>query len=483
MKKNILILLTVFIFSSCEKEVFVGVEEDIHTSFGKIFVESNPKGYKVYIDNKNWGVLTPDSVLWLTEGKHKLSLKHDLFSDSNMTVTINRTGSQALSIDMLSNPRFYANVICYSIPSGSRIFLNDLPTGKITPAIINKVYPGIIEVKLLHEGCRDDSVNIKVKGGQYTELYRTLNDTTRGVDYRTINSKIFSDELSKVVVDKYNNKWIGTIAHGLIKFDGKNWTSYENSNILNSNIITDMIIDSKERMWVGTPEGLSVFNGVTWQSYDDKLPSLTVTALEEDPFGNIWIGTNNGLVKYNNSSFQLFNKGNSGLPENIITCITFAKNGDLWLGTSQYGVVEFSNNKWTSYFNMIRRFDSSISYYVGALTFDKNGVLWVFHLGAPKTGRNALMKYYGDELNEFHLPLLFPAEVVSFYVDAENNIWISAKEGLIKYNETKPIKVFNNYEYGFYVKHCTSIVFDKNGDIWASTMGGGLVKLKKEFFQ
>jgi ligand-binding sensor domain-containing protein len=81
-----------------------------------------------------------------------------------------------------------------------------------------------------------------------------------------------------------------------------------------------------------------------------------------------------------------------------------------------------------------------------------------------------------------HLPLLFQVNVLSFTVDSENNIWMATREGLVKYNESKPIKWFNNYEYGFYVTECTSSVLDRNGDIWVTTLGGGLVKLMKSAY-
>jgi len=481
MKKITTYLLILICIVSCEKDVYTGLVESSIPNYGKIFVSSNPARYKIFIDNKNWGVFTPDSALYLTEGQHKLNLRHNYFSDTTVTITINKTITNSLFFDMMENPRFYAKIYCSTIPSEAKVSLNDvLINNVVTPTTIEKIYPGKYELKFSRKDCRDDSLNVEVKGGQHLDIQRILEDTTRGVDYRTQNSKIFSDNLSKVVVDKYNNKWVGSIDHGLMKFDGKSWTSYENSGILSSNVITDLLIDSKDRLWVGSAKGLTVFNGATWQSLDNKLPSQTITALEEDPYGNIWIGTNNGLVKYNNSSFQLFNIGNSELPENIITSITFKNNGDMWLGTSQFGVVEFSNNRWTSYFNIVRGIDPSISNYITDLTFDIDGVLWVFHQGCKTCGRNAIMRYDGD-WSEFRLPLLFPVEIVSFNVDADQNIWISAKEGLIKYNKTKPIKVFNDYDYSFYVKHCTSISFDMNGDLWVTTMGGGIVKLKKVF--
>ena len=64
MKKIILILFLVFVSISCEREVFNGIlEPTTITEFGKIYLNTNPKSYNVFIDNKNWGVVTPDTIL------------------------------------------------------------------------------------------------------------------------------------------------------------------------------------------------------------------------------------------------------------------------------------------------------------------------------------------------------------------------------------------------------------------------------------
>lgn len=483
MKRIIIISLSIFGLVACEKDVFTGPIDPPIQEYGKIFVSSNPRGYKIFIDNKNWSVVTPDSALWITEGKHKLSLKHELFSDSSMFFTLNKNQDQSFFIDMISNPRFWSNLICSTIPSGASIYVNDQSTGEITPSIIKKVYPGFYEIKFIKSGCRDDSVNVKAKGGQYALIERILDDTTRGVDYRTINSKIPSDQLTKVVVDKKNIKWIASLDHGLMKFDGKNWYSYENSGIFSSTIIIDMLIDSKDRLWIGTPSGLYVYDGIGWKKFTSELPSETVTAIEEDAYGNIWIGTIYGLAKYDNIKFTSFNKS-SGMPENWVNSLAADKNGGIWIGTNYFAVVRFYNNQWTRY-DDFSTLDLSpgISKYIAAMKFDKNGNLWISHKADPSMGtRDALTRFDGSTWEEIKLPLPFNVEIVSINTDSENNKWFCDKYGLVKYNEMQPIKLFNNYEYGFYVTHCTSIAFDKNGDLWVTTMGGGIVKLKKGFF-
>lgn len=479
MKKLVLTIFVIVSFISCEKEVFTGLVENNITEFAKVFVSSNPAGYKVYIDNKYMNVTSPDSIKFVKEGNHKLTLKHDLFSDSSMNIEVTKLSTLSVNIDMMENPRFYAKVNCSSNPSGAKIYLNNIATNLVTPATLTKIYPGEVEIKFSKNQCRDDVVLINLKGNESSTIYRQLNDTTRGVDFRSTNTNPMSDVLTKVVVDKFNNKWVGSLDKGLLRFDNKKWNSYE--QVITSNHVTALLIDSRNRLWVGTSIGLSCYDGISWTSYSDQLPALVVTAIKEDLTGNIWIGTVGGLVKYDNSAFQKFTQSSSNLPDEKITCIAFSKANELWVGTSTSGVIRYTNNTWIVQ-SRIRDYlvGGDVALLVNDMTVDNKGNIWAYLLGDPKEGtRSALIKNAGSTWNEFALPTQFPMTINSFNVDSENNIWISATGGLIKYNETASIKLYNTIDYNFYSQNCTSSTIDKNGDVWVTTLGGGIIKLKK----
>ena len=52
-------------------------------------------------------------------------------------------------------------------------------------------------------------------------------------------------------------------------------------------------------LWFGTNEGISVFDGTTWLTYDmtDGLIENHVRALYEDSNGEIWVGTWEGVSR------------------------------------------------------------------------------------------------------------------------------------------------------------------------------------------
>jgi ligand-binding sensor domain-containing protein len=401
-----------------------------------------------------------------------------------MNIEVKKTSSLSLNLDMMKSSRFYAKIICATNPQGAKILLNDVPTNLVTPATLTNIYPGIIEVKFLKNQYRDDSLILKIKGGQYTEIYRTLEDTSRTVSYRTNNSNISSNMLRKVVVDNNNNKWIGSMDRGLIKFDGKKWTSYENAGVIVGTNVQDLLVDKKGHLWVGTIRGLTVFDGISWQSYTDKLPSEVVTALEEDVNGNIWIATFGGLVKYDNNSFRVYTSQNTGFPLENLSSLSSSKTGELWVGSNTSGILRFNGSIWNKYIASEMDLETrNVSNIIKDLVVDNNGNVWSYHSSDPSLQVvSGLLRFDGSNWKEVKLPILFHLELNSFYPDNENNVWMSVEGGLLKYSYSKPLKVFDPYSNGFFSNQCTSFIIDQNGDGWLTTLGGGIAKLKKGTF-
>ncbi|NJO70254.1 MAG: hypothetical protein HC830_14100, partial [Bacteroidetes bacterium] len=80
-----------------------------------------------------------------------------------------------------------------------------------------------------------------------------------------------------------------------------------------SSSIIDIFIDSRDRMWIGSMNGLSYYDlkSKTLKSYftiegdDNSLSSNYIYCIYEDREHNIWVGTQNGLNFYS-SEFNKF---------------------------------------------------------------------------------------------------------------------------------------------------------------------------------
>ena len=73
--------------------------------------------------------------------------------------------------------------------------------------------------------------------------------------YNSASTNLPDNKITAVIIDKNNNKWIGS-QEGLILFDGQNWKTFTTKNsLLPSNKILS-ILEIKNNIWVGSSSGL-----------------------------------------------------------------------------------------------------------------------------------------------------------------------------------------------------------------------------------
>ncbi len=129
-------------------------------------------------------------------------------------------------------------------------------------------------------------------------------DATGWADYTTSNSGLPANSIDHLAVDSGGNLWIVTGA-SLVKFDGSKWAVEELPSPEGpySWYITSLAIDGKGSVWLTDySNGLLAFNGGKWTSYttsNSGLPDNSAFCIAFDSKGNKWIGTNNGLAVFN----------------------------------------------------------------------------------------------------------------------------------------------------------------------------------------
>lgn len=146
-----------------------------------------------------------------------------------------------------------------------------------------------------------------------------------------------------------NDLWIGTYTEGLYRYhydDGSmEHYSFENKDkyALSDNLIYDIMIDSKNRVWVATNNGLNLLKPESdkfqvfksGQGDYNQLASNTTRDLFEDSSGRIWIGTVGGGLSQFNENTETFTTyiENNGMPSNVILGILEGDDGRIWVST------------------------------------------------------------------------------------------------------------------------------------------------------
>lgn len=166
--------------------------------------------------------------------------------------------------------------------------------------------------------------------------------SSEGLSQSTINC---------LLQDKDGFLWIGT-QDGLNVYDGYHFTYYQNipsdSTSLLNNYVLSLCEDRDGQIWVGTMSaGLGCLNKKTgrFQNYihhpDDSLgiSDNSIWCLTVDQKGNILAGTNAGINEFNKDTqcfnhYMIHKDDTTGLPSNMILSLLTDKTNLIWVGTN-----------------------------------------------------------------------------------------------------------------------------------------------------
>ena len=155
--------------------------------------------------------------------------------------------------------------------------------------------------------------------------------------------------------DKAGNLWFGTSGEGVYRYDGKLFTQFTTKDGLSSNSVNSILQDRNGNIWLGTTEGLCRYTGkkiIPFPINGSFMPGFgntdyytatskpnTVWSMFQDKIGTIWIGTGEGLYLFDGKNFTRFldnpnviNKNNLAL--RMINSILEDKNGVIWLASA-----------------------------------------------------------------------------------------------------------------------------------------------------
>ncbi len=358
-------------------------------------------------------------------------------------------------------------------------------------------------------------------------------------DYSFVNIKegVPKVGVSSIVQDHKGFIWIATTGTGLYKFDGIKYTSYKfnfrDTNSLSNNLVQSAFIDSKKRLWIGTENGLNLYDRDFDQFkrilLDNKVGlKESVLALEEDSYGNLLIGTDNtGLYKLNINTFKTDKILNDSSRFLNVYNIKHTRQGKTFVGTN-LGLkeVDLIHNKLihTKLFtddeksidseienlfidnkdNLWIGFEREKGVYKCALTNDiNNNIVSVKKLGITskkvmkivQLPDNTMM--IGSENDGlFHLDeeggiiknyvssntgdnSILHNSIWELFIDKNDRIWLGYFNSGIAvsdklYDKFKDLKSLPNNKNSLTIPSVSSVIKGKSGNLWISTDGGGI---------
>ena len=137
---------------------------------GSLYITSSPIGAKIYIDNMDTGLFTPDSKTDLTSGNHTYKLTLTGYYDKTGSFTINIGQITTVDVGNLDPIPTTGSLYITSSPIGAKIYIDNIDTGYTTPATISDILSGNYTYKLTLIGYQDKTDLFTIISGQTTNI-------------------------------------------------------------------------------------------------------------------------------------------------------------------------------------------------------------------------------------------------------------------------------------------------------------------------
>lgn len=286
-------------------------------------------------------------------------------------------------------------------------------------------------------------------------------------------------QVEALMQDDKGRIWIGT-RNGLSFYDGYNIVSYfyeaDNLKSLNHNFVKALYQDSKKRIWIGTYEGICMYQPATDNFKRYNLSNVKIFSILETSSGKIICGgTQLYIYDEKIDEFVMHPRQDS----EFIVSMAIDKKDRLYLSTNQsifYYDASFQNITQLNpaYFSdFITGSDGIIPLFI-----DSKQNLWISRNGK---GVMSIQQKTG-EANIYDASKLSNGTVRTIAEDDNGKIWLGTEKGITILNPDGTSEILRQ---DFVDKNklndnaIYSILCDKEGNLWIGTYFGGInIRLK-----
>lgn len=278
--------------------------------------------------------------------------------------------------------------------------------------------------------------------------------------------------------------WVGTEGNGLFMINPESGQSVQYKHIhgekgsISSNYVRSLAFDSKGQLWVGTMNGLNIYDhkSNSFRTYGDEnssneqVPYISVRSIFKDSQDGMWVGTYFDGANYyhplKNRFHNLQLPGEKGMRNrNVIGCIQEDADGNLWIGTNGNG-INFYNPHSGKVINY-NKSDGLGSNDIKAIYIDdKNNLTYV---GGHTGGLNIIHKQSGKtEIVESTRN----KNIYAIEPDEKGNLWISFLFKICYYDRSSNTVNDIGYDSSALSSGITMIYRDKKKRLWIGGKNG-----------
>lgn len=322
--------------------------------------------------------------------------------------------------------------------------------------------------------------------------------------------------------DSSHNLWIGTWEKGLWKLNPQ---THEVQKFLVSEKgigirhIHSILEYSPEIFFIGSDEGMTIFNPITQESFlydqygegNESLSNKFIYPMLKDREGGVWIGTYYNGVNYLPPYCGQFH-GYSGTDDfpffngQIISRFCEGENGEIWIGSDDAGVSCFSPSKgqfvnfpgreqlthknvhalchtgkelWIGTYSdgiyVLQTATGHIRRYSGENGLDESSIYSIFQdsHGQIWTGSMSGVCLYNPQNDRFTRVKNLDALIIEMREDAKGNIWIATQgKGVFKYSPQNQVWEKYGQSEGLNCQTINHLCINRENELWVATAEG-----------
>lgn len=321
--------------------------------------------------------------------------------------------------------------------------------------------------------------------------FRKLFFTNRDVDALTGN------DIKAITEDKHGNIWFGTTKglYTLIEHENDEYKFERIDEKLNLSDahIKCMLEDTKGNFWIGTNKGGvnywnreegTVTEYIPKESNPNSLSHRTTRSMVFDKNGQLWVGTFEGLNLFDEKEKKFIRFGESdlsstGLSDGSIHSCFRDKRGSLWFGTYYGGInhLDENNNRFTNF--IYAPFGKGLSgNVVSSFAEDAEENLWIGTEGGGLNFYNRKTKKFTDYKFSTGKKNGISGNNVKQLLLENEGLWIGTFDAGLNFLDLKT-KKFTNFKHDPSNPNSLSDnnvygLFRDGEKLWILTYGGGL---------
>ncbi len=335
-----------------------------------------------------------------------------------------------------------------------------------------------------------------------------LDHNTNKITKRIYNiNDIYKREINpfKLYIDRQDDLWMFSVNNPLgVYYINTNKNIFKHidksspGNHLNADIVTNIIQDDKNIIWVATDHGginlinksdLKIQYLVNREDDNKSLAQNSTISIYKDNMGIVWIGTYKEGISYYHEDiikFPLY-KHHSSDPKSLsnddVNKFAEDEKGNLWIGTNGKGLIYFNrkNGSFTTYQHDVSNTNSLTNNIIVSLCLDHEHKLWI------GTYFGGLDCYDGKTFTHYRHNNSIPTSISDDRIweimeDSSHRLWIGTLDGglnLLEPNTHKFIHYKADGSSAIHSNYISGLVEDENKNLWISTSYGIDVLMNK----